>query len=60
LQAEKQSGEKKEGGLASGHKSGGLVLVLALGPSTRPKNATDLTVIFPDNMFPCIFGYLQE
>jgi hypothetical protein len=29
--------------LVSGHKSGGLVLVLAWGPSTHPKNARDLT-----------------
>jgi hypothetical protein len=29
--------------LASGHKSGGLVLVLASGHFTRPKNARDLT-----------------
>jgi hypothetical protein len=45
LQAEKQSGEKQAGGLASGHKSGGLVLVLALGPSTRPKNAIPSTFL---------------
>jgi hypothetical protein len=30
--------------LASSHKSGDLVLVLALGPSAHPKNARDLTV----------------
>jgi hypothetical protein len=30
-------------GETSGHKSGGLVLVLALGPSAHPKNARDLT-----------------
>jgi hypothetical protein len=29
--------------LASGHKSGGLVLVLASGLSAHPKNARDLT-----------------
>jgi hypothetical protein len=32
-----------QGSLASGHKSGGLVLVLALGLSAHPKNARDLT-----------------
>jgi hypothetical protein len=32
-----------QGILASGHKSGGLVSVLALGLSTCPKNARDLT-----------------
>jgi hypothetical protein len=29
--------------LASGHKSGGLVSMLALGPSACPKNAKELT-----------------
>jgi hypothetical protein len=33
-------------GETSGHKSGGLVLVLASGPSVHPKNARDLTVIW--------------
>jgi hypothetical protein len=33
-----------QGSLASGHRSGGLVSVLALGPSTCPKNSRDLTV----------------
>jgi hypothetical protein len=33
----------KKGSLASGHKSGGLVSVLALGPSACPRNARDLT-----------------
>jgi hypothetical protein len=32
-------------GETSVHKSGGLVLVLALGSSTHPKNARDLTVM---------------
>jgi hypothetical protein len=31
-------------GETSGHKSGGLVSVLALGPSACPKNARDLTL----------------
>jgi hypothetical protein len=43
LQAEKQSGRETSRGEASGHKSGGLVLVLASGPSTCPKIAKDLT-----------------
>jgi hypothetical protein len=43
LQAEKQSGRETSRGETSGHKSGGLVLVLASGPSTHPKNARDLT-----------------
>jgi hypothetical protein len=34
---------RKHRSLASSHKSGGLVLVLALGTSTHPKNARDLT-----------------
>jgi hypothetical protein len=32
-----------QGSLASSHKSGSLVLVLASGLSTHPKNARDLT-----------------
>jgi hypothetical protein len=35
--------ENKQGSLASGHKSGGLVLVLALGTSAHPKDTRDLT-----------------
>jgi hypothetical protein len=38
-----KQGNKQEG-FASSHKSGGLVLVLTLGPSTHPKNARDLTL----------------
>jgi hypothetical protein len=34
----------KQGSLASGHKPGDLVSVLALGPSAYPKNDRDLTV----------------
>jgi hypothetical protein len=34
----------KQGSWASSHKSGGLVSVLALGPSACPKNARDLTL----------------
>jgi hypothetical protein len=44
LQAEKQSGRNKQGwGLASGHKSVGLVSVLASRHSAHPKNVKDLT-----------------
>jgi hypothetical protein len=43
LQAEQGN---KQGSLASGHKSGGLVLVLASGLSSCPKNARDLTLLF--------------
>jgi hypothetical protein len=45
LQADKQSGRETSRGETSGHKSGGLVSVLDLGPSACPKNARDLTVI---------------
>jgi hypothetical protein len=41
LQAEKPSGRETSRGETSGHKSGGLVLVLASGPSACPKNARD-------------------
>jgi hypothetical protein len=34
----------KQGSFASGHKSGGLVSVLASGLFAHPKNARDLTV----------------
>jgi hypothetical protein len=44
LQAEKQSGREISRGETSGHKSGALASVLALGPSTHPKNVRDLTV----------------
>jgi hypothetical protein len=43
LQAEKQSGRETSRGETSSHKSGGLVLVLASGPSAHPKSARDLT-----------------
>jgi hypothetical protein len=43
LQAEKQSGRESSRGETSSHKSGGLDSVLALGTSTCPKNAKDLT-----------------
>jgi hypothetical protein len=38
------SGETIRQGETSGHKSGGLVSVLASGPSTCPKKARDLTI----------------
>jgi hypothetical protein len=44
LQAEKQSGRETSLGETNGHKSGGLVSVLASGPSAHPKNARYLTL----------------
>jgi hypothetical protein len=40
---DKNNQRNKQRSWASSHKSGGLVLVLASGPSACPKNARDLT-----------------
>jgi hypothetical protein len=49
LQAEKQSDRETSRGEISSHKSGGLVLVLASGPSICPKNARDLAIMMEMN-----------